>query len=66
MRALVAQGDISEALRAYEELRKLLREELGTAPALEVQALYQRLLRGTAPSGADEWPTADNLPEMSV
>ena len=66
MRALVARGDISEALRVYEGLRTLLREELGTAPAQEVQALYQRLLRGTAPSGVDAWPTADNPPEMSV
>ena len=30
---LEAQGNIAEALRAYEEMRVLLRDELGTFPA---------------------------------
>lgn len=65
MRALIAQGDISEALRIYEGLRALLREELGTTPAAEVQTLYQQLLRGTADLG-DTRQAHDNLPEMSM
>ncbi len=65
MRALVAHGDISEALRTYEALRTLLREELGTTPAQEVQALYQQLLRGTARPAFNARPAPDNLPEMS-
>jgi len=65
MRALVAQGDISEALRVYVGLRTLLREELGTAPAPEIRALYQRLLHETAPHGTGGRPTADNLSERS-
>jgi SARP family transcriptional regulator, regulator of embCAB operon len=65
MRALVAQGDISEALRTYEALRTLLREELGTTPAQEVQALYQQLLRGTARPTTDGRLTADKLSERS-
>ena len=44
--ALAAGGNAAEALRAYEELRVLLREELGASPAPEVQALHQRLLAG--------------------
>ena len=66
MRALVARGDISEALRVYEGLRTLLREELGTAPAQEIQALYQGLLSRTTPGGYDARPSGDNLPERSV
>ncbi len=41
---LEAQGNIAEALRAYEELRVLLREELGTFPAPELSAIHERLL----------------------
>lgn len=46
MRALVASGNTAEALRAYERLRHVLREELGTAPGAEIQALHRRLLTG--------------------
>jgi DNA-binding SARP family transcriptional activator len=41
---LEAQGNIAEALRAYEELRLLLRDELGTFPAPELSAIHERLL----------------------
>ena len=44
MEILEARGDIAEALRVYERLRQLLREELGTAPAPMLQALHTRLL----------------------
>ncbi len=46
MEALAAAGNAAEALRVYEQLRVLLRDELGAAPAAEVQALHQRLLAG--------------------
>ena len=39
-----AQGNIAEALRSYEELRVLLREELGTYPSRELTALHEQLL----------------------
>jgi DNA-binding SARP family transcriptional activator/tetratricopeptide (TPR) repeat protein len=44
--SLAAGGNVAEALRVYEDLRLLLREELGTAPAAELQALHGRLLAG--------------------
>jgi SARP family transcriptional regulator, regulator of embCAB operon len=44
MEALEGRGNLAEALRAYERLRVLLREELGTAPSPELQAVHQRLL----------------------
>jgi len=47
---LEAQGNIAEALRAYEELRVLLRDELGTFPAPELSAIHERLL-GTHENG---------------
>jgi SARP family transcriptional regulator, regulator of embCAB operon len=46
MEILAARGNDAEALRVYEGLRALLREELGTAPSSETQALHRQLLAG--------------------
>ena len=48
--ALIARGNVAEALRAYDELRVLLREELGTTPGPELVALHERLLAPAQPS----------------
>ena len=52
MRTLVERGSAAEALRKYEELRKLLRDELGTAPGPELRAFQAQLLRASAHDGA--------------
>jgi SARP family transcriptional regulator, regulator of embCAB operon len=44
MEALDRQGNGAEALLVYEALRTRLRDDLGTAPSGETQALYRRLL----------------------
>jgi SARP family transcriptional regulator, regulator of embCAB operon len=44
MRALAARGNAAEALRAYERLRALLRDELGVSPSRPVQDEYATLL----------------------
>jgi DNA-binding SARP family transcriptional activator len=44
MEAFESQGNIAEALRVYESLRGLLREELGAAPSPTVQRVHERLL----------------------
>ena len=41
-----AAGNPAEALRAFEHLRVLLRDELGTTPGAAAMAIHQRLLRG--------------------
>jgi DNA-binding SARP family transcriptional activator len=46
MRALAARGDAAAALAVYEQLRQLLREELGVMPCRSTQALHALLLRG--------------------
>ena len=54
MAALAVRGNVAEALQVYDELRVLLRDELGTAPGAAIQALHERLLtegRG-GPGGA--------------
>ncbi|HLA65214.1 MAG TPA: BTAD domain-containing putative transcriptional regulator [Candidatus Saccharimonadales bacterium] len=50
MEALEQRGNIAEALRAYERLRILLREELGIAPSPILQAVHRRLLLHSADS----------------
>ena len=44
-----AAGNPAEALRAFEELRSLLREELGTTPGPGAMAVFERVLRGEPP-----------------
>jgi DNA-binding SARP family transcriptional activator len=44
MRALEAQGNSADALAVYDRLRRLLRDELGTAPGAATQALHKHLL----------------------
>jgi DNA-binding SARP family transcriptional activator len=46
--ALERRGNVAEALRAYERLRVLLREELGTAPSPTLRAVHRRLLQLSA------------------
>jgi DNA-binding SARP family transcriptional activator len=48
MEALSRNGNVAEALRAYEDLRALLREELGIDPSPPLRALHARLLQDTA------------------
>lgn len=45
MRVLAARGNAAEALRAYEAVRCLLRDELGATPGPELRELQGRLLR---------------------
>lgn len=44
MRALVAQGDRAAALKAYEQMRATLRDQLGAAPSPTTQRLHAELL----------------------
>jgi DNA-binding SARP family transcriptional activator len=48
MEALERRGNVAEALRVYDRLRVLLRDELGIAPSPAVQTVYRRLLGETA------------------
>ena len=42
---LMRRGNLAEAMRAYDEIRVLLREELGTAPGPELVALLRAAAR---------------------
>jgi DNA-binding SARP family transcriptional activator len=43
MRMLAATGDRAEAVRAYQQCRALLDEELGVAPSTETESLYREI-----------------------
>lgn len=47
MQALARRGNSAEALLVYEQLRTVLREELGATPSPATQALHRRLLGET-------------------
>src|SRR6185312_6275292 len=54
MEVLRARGNTNEALRVYEDIRVLLREELGSSPGATLVALHEQLLRddGAGPAPA--------------
>jgi SARP family transcriptional regulator, regulator of embCAB operon len=60
METLAAQGNTAEALRVYDDLRRQLREELGTSPGVELQALHRRLLGARSGRGGDGPPGDDH------
>lgn len=45
MRALTERGNTAEALLVYEQLRRLLRDELGVAPSVESRDLHSAILQ---------------------
>src|SRR3954465_9388575 len=71
MEVLRAGGNVAEALRAYEDLRTMLRDELGTPPSARVMPLHERLLHddqeapAPAPAAAEPVPAAAPAPRDS-
>lgn len=45
MRAHAAAGNVAEALRVYEQCRRLIADELGVPPSLQTRAVHADLLR---------------------
>src|SRR3954447_19275181 len=60
MVVLRARGNVNEALRVYEDIRVLLREELGSSPGAALVALHEQLLRD------DELPPVPAQPAQKV
>lgn len=48
MRALAAGGNVADALRAYDRLASLLRDELGVDPGPQTKEVHRELLRLTS------------------
>jgi len=64
MAALEAQGNVAEGLRVFEQLRSLLRDELGIAPSPEAIQAHERLLN--PPSVRQSLTTAATAAEIEV
>lgn len=56
MRALAATGRGAEALAAYENVRRVLADQLGSDPGPELAALHLQLLRGEVGPAPDPLP----------
>ena len=57
MEVLRARGNVNEALRVYEDIRVLLREELGSSPGATLVAQHEQLLRAD-PAAPEPAPQA--------
>lgn len=64
MAALEAQGNVAEGLRVFEQLRSLLRDELGIAPSPEAIKAHERLLN--PPAARQSFATAATAAEIEV
>ncbi|MEG3626386.1 AfsR/SARP family transcriptional regulator [Streptomyces poriticola] len=62
LRALRDTGRTAQALAAYEDVRRLLADRLGSDPGPELRALHAELLR----PGPEQPPTADPGPRKPV
>jgi DNA-binding SARP family transcriptional activator/Tfp pilus assembly protein PilF len=69
--ALVRSGRQAEALAAYQEARRLLADELGIAPGVELRQLHERILTGdpslvraTAGTTEQRAPAATPIPRQ--
>jgi DNA-binding SARP family transcriptional activator/DNA-binding CsgD family transcriptional regulator len=63
MEVLRARGNVNEALRVYEDIRVLLREELGSSPGTALVRLHQQLLRDEPAPAAKPLPRSSTLVE---
>lgn len=62
MQSLEMQGNVAEALRVFDQLRTLLRDELGTAPSPDAIAAHEALLRPQVWQPAQAGAEADGGP----
>ena len=65
MRAHAARGNHAEALRAFDRVRVLLREELGSTPSAELRALHEQVLSATDDEGPAELPLPPALAKIN-
>src|SRR5206468_9099168 len=65
MEALAARGNVAEAMRVFDGLRTLLRDELGTSPSPEAIAAHDRLLRPEA-QGRSAHPDVPGAPAIPL
>jgi DNA-binding SARP family transcriptional activator/DNA-binding CsgD family transcriptional regulator len=60
--ALRASGNVAEAMRAYDDIRTMLLDELGTTPGARLLRLHEQLLTGEPPPEPSASAAAAPLP----
>jgi DNA-binding SARP family transcriptional activator len=65
MRLHYLSGDRAGAIRRYEQLRRLLDDELGVPPLDETRALYDAIITDTLPT-TDQRPTTNDRQPQSI
>jgi DNA-binding SARP family transcriptional activator len=65
MTALAACDRRSEALEIFRDLRRVLVEEVGIEPGMELQELHQRILNGSQSPAADSAATVPPIPAQA-
>jgi DNA-binding SARP family transcriptional activator len=66
MSVLRARGNVAEALQAFEDVRVLLRDELGARPGAELLALHAELLRDEERPAAPAAPARGRRPAPAL
>jgi DNA-binding SARP family transcriptional activator/tetratricopeptide (TPR) repeat protein len=66
MEALAARGNVAEAVRVFDSLRMLLRDELGTMPSGDAIAVHERLLRPQVSGDVDAPPVEPGAPAIPL
>jgi predicted ATPase/DNA-binding SARP family transcriptional activator len=66
MEALSVRGNVAEALRVFDGLRTLLRDELGTNPSAGAIAAHERLLRPLERGGEPGGPLDQDLGAAAI
>ncbi len=64
MRAHAARGNHAEALQAFDRVRVLLRDELGSTPSAELRALHEQVLSATDEEAPAELPLPPALAKI--
>ena len=64
MRAYAARGNDAEALQAFERVRVLLREELGSTPSPELRALHEQMLSAAESAAPEQLPLPPALAKV--
>ncbi len=64
MRAHAARGNHAEALQAFDRVRVLLREELGSTPSAGLRALHEQVLSASSEGVPDRLPLPPTLAKI--
>ena len=66
IQSLAARGEVAEALRVYDDFRRLLRDELASSPSRELAAIHMAILQAGQEAERPTGVTSEHLPLPSA